>query len=99
MPRIIIVIAAALLSSAASSVVNPAWAVSGPSNLSSSRYPEPRCTPPRKNTSNSSSDQSRYQRDVKDYFACVEKYVEGGNNDIKRIQEALDAAVRGARNY
>lgn len=99
MPRIALVIGLALLSTAASSTVTPAWAVSGPSNFSGSRYVEPRCTPPRKNTSNSSSDQSRYQRDVREYFSCVEKYVEAGNNDIKRIQEALDAAVRGTKNY
>jgi hypothetical protein len=89
----------ALVSSAAVLHGSAAWAVSGPSNLGSSRYPAPRCEPPRKSSGNAPSEQSRYQREVKEHFRCVEKYVDAGQNDIKRIQESIDAAVKGAKRY
>lgn len=74
-------------------------AVIGPSNMTASRYPEPRCQPPRKASGNSPSELSRYQSDVREHFRCVEKYVEGAQNDIRRIQESMDSAVRGAKRY
>ncbi|MGE8215361.1 hypothetical protein D3C87_259260 [compost metagenome] len=99
MSRVVLMVTLALLSGASLSYSAPASAVSGPSNLSGSRYPDPRCQPPRRNTSNSPSDLTRYQNEVKEHFRCVEKYVEAGHNDIKRIQESLDNAVKGAKRY
>ncbi|WP_457318037.1 hypothetical protein [Stenotrophomonas sp. P5_B8] len=99
MSRVVVMVAMALVSSASVLHSRAAWAVSGPSNLSSSRYPAPRCEPPRKPSGNTPSDQSRYQREVKEHFRCVEKYVDAGQNDIKRIQESIDAAVKGAKRY
>ncbi|MEG2802692.1 hypothetical protein [Stenotrophomonas sp.] len=99
MSRVVSGVTLALLSGASLLYSGSATAVSGPSNLSASRYPEPRCQPPRRSSGSSASELSRYQNEVKEHFRCVEKYVEAGNNDIKRIQESMDNAVRGAKRY
>lgn len=48
---------------------------------------------------NSLFELSCYQSDVKEYFCCVEKYVEVVQNDIWCIQELMDDVVRGVRCY
>ncbi|WP_411849419.1 hypothetical protein ACLB90_10340 [Stenotrophomonas sp. LGBM10] len=100
MSRVATMMAMTLVTGAAMLSAGTAGAgVIGPSNMTASRYPEPRCQPPRRASGNSPSELSRYQSDVKEHFRCVEKYVEAAQNDIRRIQESMDEAVRGAKRY
>jgi len=71
--------------------------VVGGSNFELDEYPSPNCTKPTKPFD--LSDQMEvddYNADVETYIACVREYVENGNNDIKRIQEAQQDIIREA---
>ena len=74
--------------------------VYGGSNLGFSGYPEFSDYPPSEpysfNDEVSEYEFESYRNEVIRYVDAAEEYVENGNNDIKRISEAQDEAIRRA---
>lgn len=75
--------------------------VFGGTNLGYLGYPEYDDTKPSKpytsyNGTVSKSQYEAYKRSVEDYLDGAKEYIENGNNDIKRIQEAQKEALEKA---
>lgn len=74
--------------------------VLGGSNLSYSGYPKFSNYPPSEpyvfNEKVSNYEFDSYRNEVMRYVDAAEKYIENGNNDIKRISECQDEAIRKA---
>lgn len=73
--------------------------VFGPSNMSFTGYPDPRCYQPSVPFSDDHYAWDSFRSQVRTYVDCVNNYVEAGNNDIQRIRDAQDEAIRDAENF
>lgn len=73
--------------------------VFGPSNLSFSGYPDPRCYEPSIPFSDEDFAWDMFRSQLRSYVDCVNEYVEAGDNDIQRIRDAQAEAVRDAENF
>ncbi len=71
--------------------------VFGPSNLGIMGYDAPSCYPPVKPYGRDEWAIRNYQIEVDRYIGCIKNYVEGAENDIKRIQEAASEAIATAK--
>jgi hypothetical protein len=87
---IVAVLCSVLVTGTASAIVF------GPSNLPLMGYPDPRCYAPSPPYSNDQYAWESFRSDANQYIDCVNEYVEAGNNDIERIQEAQQDALREA---
>lgn len=78
--------------------------VIGGSNFTMSRYPEPDCDAPYSKPTRPYSDDKwaidqynreveRYNDDLREFRRCGVEYIENANNDIRRIQEAVQDLV------
>lgn len=100
-----------VLSVAAASLLaaQPAQADGGASNLAADwRYPEPACSKPTppvslSQTGATGAQMSQYALTVEQYnkrssayTKCVNTYLDNANEDIRRIQQKMDAAVAAA---
>ncbi|AGH97815.1 hypothetical protein A11S_995 [Micavibrio aeruginosavorus EPB] len=72
--------------------------VIGGSNLGFSGYPEADCVVPYKPYEFLDEyEVERYNRNLEEYVTCIKEYLENADNDIRRIQEAAEAAIREAK--
>ena len=70
----------------------------GGTNLGFMGYPEHECMQPYKPFEFTDQFQvDQYNRDFERYIDCIKEYVENADNDIKRIQEAAEAAIDEAK--
>ncbi len=70
--------------------------VFGPSNLPLMGYPDHRCYAPSRPYSNDRYAWDNFRDDANQYIDCINDYVEAGNNDIRRIQDAQRDALNEA---
>jgi hypothetical protein len=64
--------------------------VYGGTNFGYGGYPDPSCQKPYDRKNN-------YAR--QSYVKCINDYIENGNNDVKRINEAQQEAISEAKRY
>jgi len=82
------VLAALLMSGLVLSPASSQALVFGPSNLSLGSYPDDRCYQPSPPYGDDRYGRERFRSDTNQYIDCINDYIEAGNNDIERIEEA-----------
>ena len=84
----VLAVSLALLSLPAAAIVF------GGSNLGIGGYPEPACrTPQRPPDLFKPFTRQEYQSAINEYFECLEAYIENAENDLMRIEDALEVAI------
>lgn len=73
--------------------------VFGPSNLPLMGYPDHRCYAPSRPYSDDRYAWESFRADANRYIDCINEYVEAGNNDIRRIQDAQRDALTEADSF